>query len=132
MSDYADSGTGETLLTVSEAATQLNRSRFTIYRMIQNGTMPAVRVHGRHSLLIDEAVLQDVFAPVAIRNVQAVMTPTEVAGLLRCSVETVRRMVNSGVLKATRNPGRNSHMRIDTDSVHAYLDQQQQPAAVAS
>lgn len=123
------------MLTVTEAAARLNISRFTLYRMIQNGAVPAVRTRGRNRVLVDPAALDAVMTPVAARpspqvpDHQPFLTATEVAGMLRCGVETVRKMVNEGVLRAARNPGKNSHMRIHADSVSEYLNTQRVDAA---
>jgi excisionase family DNA binding protein len=109
------------LLTVAEAADRMQISRFTLYRMIQNGHLPATRTRGRTSLLIDPDDLDIAFAPVPARiPVKPYYAPHEVADILGCHVDTVRHLVNTGTLKATRAPGRSSRMRIDIESVNAY------------
>lgn len=124
------------MLTVVEAAQKLAVSKYTAYRMIQNGTLPAVKGHGRNRLLIDEGALDALLEPVAPSqrglDKPVLLTPAEVARMLRCGVETVRRLVRAGLLPATRNPGPNSHLRIPASAVDDYLNSQRVLVSEAS
>jgi len=124
------------LLTVMEAAQRLNVSKYTAYRMIQSGTLPAVRGHGRNRLLVDPDAIDTLLEPVAARDATGddcrFLTPSEVARILRCGVETVRRLVRMGLLPATRNPGANSHLRIPAQAVDEYLRSQRVSVQAAS
>lgn len=106
-------------------------SKYTVYRMVHNGTIPAVKTFGRSRLMVDPDVLDSIVVdkparPTAaempvITSPEALLTCTEVAGMLRCGVETVRRLVVAGELRAIRNPGRATHLRIPYASVRTYL-----------
>lgn len=119
------------MLTVSDVCRRLGQSKYTVYRLIHEGRLPAVRVEGqRHKYLVEENVLedylesQDYFAtPVAEHDGPVLLTAAEVAAILRCSVETVRRLASSpeSSLSGIRNPGVNSHWRFDRDAVLDYL-----------
>lgn len=122
------------LITVPEVCDRLKISKHTCYRLLHNGTMPALRVsHGRHRYLIDTEVVdklaqQEDFYGVPLETGASagsaeLMTASEVATVLRCAVETVRRLASIGVLPAVRNPGKNSHWRFRRQDVDAYLYQ---------
>lgn len=54
-----DTAHGE-LLTITEAAAQLNVSRVTVYRRVWDGSLPAVRLgYGQHALRIPANELTD-------------------------------------------------------------------------
>lgn len=118
------------MLTVPEAALSLNVSTRTVYRMVATGELPAVRVRGRSSLLIAEDAVENAKIPTPVRVThgpeampeRACLTPAEVAGVLNCSTETVRRMIREGALHAVRGTGGRSHYRIPADSFRAFLD----------
>ncbi len=118
------------MLTVSDVCRRLGQSKYTVYRLIHERRLPAVQVSGqRHKYLVEETALdeyledQDYYAtPVAEHDGPIMLTASEVAAILRCSVETVRRLANApNGLEAVRNPGRNSHWRFDRDAVLRYL-----------
>lgn len=115
------------MLTIPEAAARLRVSKYTVYRMIHNGTLPAIKTIGKNRLRVDPTALEQIAAPRPVYDPTGVdpdtnfLTPTEVAGLLRCSVETVRAMVNGGQLRAMRNPVRNSHIRIPYSALQDYV-----------
>lgn len=124
------------LITVPEVCDRLKISKHTCYRLLHNGQIPAIRVsHGRHRYLIDTEVVdklaeqEDFYgipvetkAPAASRPFETeLLTASEVALILRCAVETVRRLASIGALPAVRNPGKNSHWRFRREDVDAYL-----------
>ncbi|MDP8971175.1 MAG: helix-turn-helix domain-containing protein [Actinomycetota bacterium] len=116
------------MLTVDEAARRLNVSRHTCYRLINDGTLPAERTIGGGRLRINEADVEKLSRPRPVRGrlgladlpPDALLTSAEVASVLRCGVETVRRMVKSGRLRAHVGPGR--RMRIPVAAVAEYLN----------
>jgi excisionase family DNA binding protein len=123
------------MLTVLEVCDALGISKYTCYRLIHDGKMPAVQVSGgRHRYMVKPEVLEKFTStedfydvePAYIVNGPKLMTASEVASVLRCATETVRRLAASGELKAVRNPGRNSHWRIDRRAVTAYLKRRAQ------
>ena len=121
------------LITVPEVCERLKISKHTCYRLLHNGTMPAIRVsHGRHRYLIDTEVVEKLAEQEDFYGVPVeasipkgpgpdLMTASEVASVLRCATETVRRLAAQGVLPAVRNPGKNSHWRFRRDDVDRYL-----------
>ncbi len=117
------------MLTIPEVCRRLGVSKYTAYRMIHEGRLPAVKYEtGKHRYMVEDEVLdrmeqtEDYFAtPAAEHDGPDLLTAAEVAGILRCSTETVRRLATSGALPASRNPGRNSHWRFDRESVTSYL-----------
>jgi excisionase family DNA binding protein len=117
------------LLTVNEAADKLRASKYTVYRMIQNGDLPAIRGRGKNRLLVQPEAVDALIASdrTPVQGPQ-VYTAAETAAILRCGIETVYRLVKAGVLRASRNPGSNSHLRIPADAVEAYLSEQRVPA----
>jgi excisionase family DNA binding protein len=128
------------MLTVDDVRAKLHVSKYTVYRLIHSGQLPALKVStGRNQFLIQEQALDDYLAgatynglaayPVATDNQPELLTVSEVAQLLRCSRDTVRRLVAAGELTAVRNPGRNSRLRIHRSSVRQYLGQAAADAA---
>jgi len=119
------------LITVPEACERLSIDKHTAYRLIHNGTLPATRVsQGRNRYLVDEQVVEKLatqdFYELPEREAAAgavrLLTTDEVAAILRCAVETVRRLAARGALPAVRNPGRNSHWRFREDDILKYLN----------
>ncbi len=125
------------MLTVPEVCTRLGISKYTAYRLIHEGKIPAVRVDsGRHRFMVEEHEMdrmenqEDYFrVPVAEPAGPQLLTAAEVAQMMRCSVETVRRLAATGQLPAIRNQGRNSHWRFNQGDVMAYL--RAQPVAAS-
>lgn len=122
------------MLSVASVAVRLNVSRHTVYRLIHTGVLPAVKMHG--ALFVPDDAL-DSYVPEDQRPVRLnelpsaprFLTATETAGVLRCSVRSVHRLIKRGDLAASRNPGRNSTFRIYSVSVQDYLDRQRVPVA---
>lgn len=128
------------MLTVPEVCARLGLSKYIVYRMIHEGKLPALRFDtGRHKYMVEEFTVEkleqteDYFAtPTNEHDGPVLLTAAEVAAILRCSVETVRRLATAGDLPAIRNPGRNSHWRFDRAQVLAYLKSRPMTAAPAA
>jgi excisionase family DNA binding protein len=118
------------MLTVQEVAARLKISKYSAYRAIASGRIPHFRTRGgRNRYLVDPEVVerlagQEDFYMTDVETADeadVLFTASEVAAKLRCSVETVRRLAVSGILRGHRNPGRNSHWRFRQGDVQAYL-----------
>lgn len=51
------------------------------------------------------------------------LTRKEVAERLRVSPATVDRYIKRGLIKATKNPGPNGHIRVDEKDLADYIEQ---------
>lgn len=114
------------MITVSEAAQRAGVKPNVIYRLIHSGDLPAYRMPGRNTLMLDELQADQAMRPLPVRTEPKgpdYLTPNEVSRLLHCSVKTVRTLVLQGHLSADRNPGYRSRMRIHAASVEQYLQQ---------
>lgn len=118
------------LLTVNEVCEILKTNKYDVYRLIHSGALAAVRNRpgGSRYRVPRQAVdeyLAGAFTTPVVENAKGFRTVAEVARQLGCSPETIRRLVASGELPATRFAGRTSRLRIDNDAVDAYLRRHQ-------
>lgn len=118
------------MLTVNEVATRLRVSKYTVYRLIHSRSLPAVKMRnhsGRSAFRVSEEAVAGYLRegppqiPLTAGGEPALLTAAEVANRLRCSVESVRRLVREGDLVATRNAGRNSHLRVSESALRDFL-----------